>query len=65
MTQGTAFRVHRLEHRFVVFQEHDAHNLIVVGIFHERMDIPACIQELALMTGEEIAAIKEMIARNG
>jgi toxin ParE1/3/4 len=65
ITQATEFRVHRIEHRYVVFQEHDAHNLIIVGIFHERMDIPARIGELALMTGDEIAAIKQMIKLNG
>jgi toxin ParE1/3/4 len=65
MTEGTQFRVHRLEHRYVVFQEHDAYNLIIVGIFHEKMDVPARIQELALMTGEEIVAIKDTIAQIG
>jgi toxin ParE1/3/4 len=64
MTDGTEFRLHRMEHRYVVFHEHDAYNLIVVGIFHEKMDIPARIRELAMMTGDEIEAIKEMIAKN-
>jgi toxin ParE1/3/4 len=65
MTEGTEFRVHRLEHRYVVFQEHDLYNLIIVGIFHEKMDVPARIQELAMMTRAEIDAIKNMIAKNG
>jgi toxin ParE1/3/4 len=64
MTQGTLFRVHRIEHRYVVFQEHDLYNLIIVGIFHEKMDVPARIQELAMMTNYEIDAIKNMISNN-
>jgi plasmid stabilization system protein ParE len=64
MTEGAEFRVHRLEHRYVVFQEHDEFNLIIAGIFHEKMDIPSRIGELAMMTGDEIAAIKEIIAKN-
>ena len=65
MTQGTDFRVHLLEHRYVVFQDHDAHNIIIAGIFHEKMDIPSRIRELAMMTHDEIEIIKTQIAKNG
>ena len=65
MTQGADFRVHLLEHRYVVFQDHDAHNIIIAGIFHEKMDIPSRIRELAMMTHDEIEIIKTQIAKNG
>lgn len=63
MTQGTPFHIHRLEQHYVVFVEHDALNLIIVGVFHEKMDLPSRLHELALMTADEIGAIKERIAR--
>lgn len=65
MTKGTDFRVHRLEHRYVVFQDHDDYNIVIAGIFHEKMDIPARIQELAMMTQDKIMSIIERIAKSG
>jgi plasmid stabilization system protein ParE len=61
MTQGTDFKLHLMEHRYVVFQTHDAFNIIIAGIFHERMDIPTRLLELALLTKDEIAAIVQQI----
>ena len=63
MTQGTDFRVHLLEHRYAVFQDHDAHNIIIAGVFHEKMDMPSRIRELVMMTRDEIEAMKIQIAK--
>jgi toxin ParE1/3/4 len=63
MTRGTDFQLHLIEHRYVVFLPHDNYNIIIAGIFHERMDIPARVQELALLTRDEIDAIAEQIDR--
>jgi toxin ParE1/3/4 len=61
MTQGTDFKLHLMEHRYVVFQTHDAFNIIIAGIFHERMDIPTRLLELSLLSKDEIAAIVQQI----
>lgn len=57
LAAGTAFHVHLIEHRYVVFQEYDEETVIVVGIFHERMDIPARIKELERLTKHELAVL--------
>lgn len=64
MAQGTDFRLHLMEHRYVVFQPHDEYNIIIAGIFHERMDIPARVQELALLSQGEIAGLVRLIDKS-
>ena len=58
LAAGTTFSLHLIEHRYVVFQECDKNTLIIVGIFHESMDIPARLRELQGLASREIDAIK-------
>lgn len=57
LAAGTAFHAHLLEHRYVVFKVYDEQTVIVVGIFHERMDIPTRIRELERLSRHELAVL--------
>lgn len=58
---GTDFSLHLVEHRYVVFQVTSQENIIIVGIFHESMDIPRHFRELQESTKGEMMAIKQKI----
>ena len=57
---GTAFRLHLVAHRYVAFQPY-RDDVIVAGVFHETMDIPARLRELHAMTRQEIDSIRLQI----
>ena len=59
------FSIHRVEHRYVAFQVHDAKTIIIAGFFHESMDIPNRLLELQSMTQPEMDALKRRIASAG
>lgn len=48
-------------HSRVVYQEHDQHNIIIAGVFHERMDVPTHVRALARATHAEIDAIRRRL----
>ena len=54
LAKDTPFSLHLVEHRYVIFQVHDPNTIIIVGIFHENMDIPSRLKELHAMTQHEI-----------
>jgi plasmid stabilization system protein ParE len=58
LAEGTSFSIHLIEHRYAAFQEYDANTIIIAGIFHESMDIPARLKELQDMTRNEISTLK-------
>ena len=64
LAKGTDFKVHLVEHHYAAYQSHDQHNVIIAGVFHERMDIPTQLRELKGMTRHEIGAIKRDIERS-
>jgi hypothetical protein len=43
----------------VAFQPHNKDSIIIVGIFHESMDMPARLKELQTLTRHEITALKK------
>ena len=65
LAEGTAFLIHLVEHRYVAFQEQDKDTIIIAGIFHESMDIPARLMELQNLVRHEIDALKREINRAG
>lgn len=60
LAEGTQFSLHLVEHHYVAFQEHDE-NIIITGVFHESMDIPSQLKELAAITLHEIEALKRAL----
>lgn len=58
LAAGTTFRLHLMEHRYVAFQKHDDNTIIIIGVFHESMDIPSQLKELRNMAQHEIEALK-------
>lgn len=58
---GTDFSLHLVEHRYVVFQEIGQNNIIIVGIFHESMDIPRHLRELQESAKLEVKEVKQKI----
>jgi len=63
LAEGTAFSVSLIEHRYVAFREVDKETIVVAGIFHESMDIPARLRELQGLTLHEIDILKREIVR--
>lgn len=63
MAEGTDFLLHLVEHHYIAFQPHNHYHIIIAGIFHEAMDVPARLKELQRMSSGEIAALKREIAR--
>ena len=57
----TPFRLHLVEHHDVVYQSHDEFNVIIVGILHERMDIPARLTQLQSLSRREIDVLRREI----
>ncbi len=60
MAEGTAFSIHLVEHRYVAFQTY-GNDVIIAGIFHEHMDVPARLNELQNMSQAEIDAIRAIV----
>lgn len=50
LAKDTVFSIHLVEHHYVVFQEQDQRTIVIVGIFHESMDIPSRLRELQTIT---------------
>ncbi|MEI7668939.1 MAG: type II toxin-antitoxin system RelE/ParE family toxin [Pseudomonadota bacterium] len=63
LSEGTEFSIHLVEHRYVAFQEYDKNTIIIVGIFHENMDISTRLKELQSMAQQEIEVLKRDIER--
>lgn len=61
LAKGTSFKVHHVEHHYVAYQSHDEHNVIIAGVFHERMDLPTKLKELENLSRHEISALKREI----
>jgi plasmid stabilization system protein ParE len=57
---GSGFRLHLIEHRYVVFQEH-GDDIIIAAIFHESMDIPRRLKELQNVSEREMTALKHTL----
>lgn len=64
LAKDTPFRLHLVEHHYVVYQSHDAFNVIIVGILHERMDIPTRLRELQSLSRHEIDVLRREIDRS-
>lgn len=63
LAEGSAFSIHLVEHRYVAFQKHDDHTVIIAGIFHENTDITSRLKELQTMARHEIDALRREIDR--
>lgn len=63
LASGTGFSLHLVEHHYVCFTLHDKATVIVAGLFHEAMNIPARLNELRTMSTDEIAALQDAIDR--
>ena len=63
LAEGTDFSIHLVEHHYVSFRVHDAGSVIIAGIFHEKMNIPARLRELQSMSRHEIATVEDQIER--
>ncbi|CAL4870004.1 Toxin ParE (plasmid) [Asticcacaulis sp. MM231] len=61
LAAGTGFLIHLVEHRYIAFQPYDKDTIIIIGIFHESMDMPNRLKELQHMTRYEIATIQRGI----
>jgi plasmid stabilization system protein ParE len=57
MAKGIDYKIHKVEHHYVVYQPHDKYNVIIAGLFYERMDIPTRLRELQNASPHEIAAL--------
>ena len=60
LAAGTDFRLHLVGHRYVAFQPYRS-DVIIAGVFHESMNIPAHLRELQDMAGQDIEAIRRAI----
>jgi plasmid stabilization system protein ParE len=61
LAEGTDFSLHLAGHRYIAFVPHERYHVIIAGIFHESMDIPAHLKKLQLLSREEIAAAKRAL----
>lgn len=61
LAEGTGFSLHLAGHRYIAYVPHDQHNVIIVGIFHESMDIPVHLKKLQSLSREEIAALRRVL----
>jgi len=59
LAKASEFSLHLIGHRYVAFQPHNKDSIIIVGIFHESMDMPARLKELQTLTRHEITALKK------
>ena len=63
MAKGTDFSLHLVEHHYVAFKIHDDNNVIIVGVFHEKMNIPVKLKRLQQMSQGEISDLRDEIDR--
>lgn len=63
LAEGTAFSIHLIGHRYIAFQVHDQDTIIIVGLFHESMDIPTRLKELQGLAQHEIDSLMREIDR--
>lgn len=63
LAEGTDFELHLAAQRYVAFQPFEKDSVIIAAMFHERMDIPGRLRELQQMSAQEIALLKQQIAR--
>jgi plasmid stabilization system protein ParE len=61
LTEGTDFSIYLVQHRYVAYQPYGQDCVIITGIFHEKMDLPARLKELQRITRQEIDAVKREI----
>ena len=61
LAKDTDLLIHLVAHRYIAFQSHDQDTVIIVGIFHESMDMPNRLKDLQRMTQNEVATIKRDI----
>jgi len=57
MVRSTDFSLHLVEHHYVPFVVLDEHHVIIAGLFHERMNIRARLNELHSKGRDEIALL--------
>lgn len=62
LAENTDFSLHLVEQRYVAFQVDEKNTVIVAGIFHGAMDIPAQLRILQSLTPHEIDTLKQEIA---
>ena len=63
LAKGTDFSLHLVEHHYVAFKARENGDVIIVGLFYERMNIPVRLKELQCMSLPEIAALEDEIER--
>lgn len=61
ISRDTDFSIHLVGHHYIAFQLQTDKHVIIVGIFHERMDLPTRLMELKEKSKKEIMAIKKQI----
>jgi plasmid stabilization system protein ParE len=63
LAQDTNFELHLVEHHYIALKIHDDKNIIIVGIFHEKMNIPVHLRQLQKMSRSEILKLESEIKR--
>jgi len=63
MVKGTDFSLHLIEHHYVAFKAYNGKNVIIVGVFHEKMNIPVKLKNLQQMSRAEISYLRDEIDR--
>jgi plasmid stabilization system protein ParE len=63
LAQDTDFHLHLVEHHYIAFKIHDDKNIIIVGIFHEKMNIPVHLRQLQKMSRSEILKIERAMEK--
>jgi plasmid stabilization system protein ParE len=64
MAKGSDFSLHLVEHHYVAFKAHDKDNIIIAGVFHEKMNIPVKLKNLQQMSRSEISDLEDEINRD-
>ena len=63
MAKGRDFSLHLVEHHYVAFKINGCNNVIIAGIFHEKMNIPVKLKRLQQMSRGEISDLRDEIDR--
>jgi plasmid stabilization system protein ParE len=63
LAEGTEFKIHLVQHHYVVYIIHDTWNVIIVAVLPESMDIPNRLIALRAMSAREIEVLRREIAR--
>jgi len=61
LTKGTEFSINLVEHQYGVFVESNNDTIIIAGIFHKNMDIPARLIEFKGLAQSEIDTIRKYL----